>query len=67
MEHLDAKCSHPPADDSNDDDAYSSQLGLSRLAANVVYVPTSTEMPFGETADRICPPTTQSIRQYPII
>ena len=67
MENLDAKCGNCPTDDCYDDNAYilSRQIMMPAAPRNL---PTATDMfPFGETADRICPPTTQSIKLYPII
>jgi len=72
MEQLDTKRSNDPTDDGNNDNSYvlfSREAHYHfRMAAIISNLPTATDMlPLDETADSICPPTTQSIRQYPII
>lgn len=67
MEDLYPESSNDPADNCNDDNAYSGQYPPCRFLP-ISHSPTTTDMlPFGDTADKICPPTTQSIKEYPII
>jgi hypothetical protein len=53
MEDLDTKCCHRPTDDCNDNNACFISQYDSIDQPSLAYVPTATDMPPGDTADKI--------------
>lgn len=69
MEDAYTKCRHGPANNGNNHNACNvvNSRFINHAQASCD-LPTATDMfPCGDTADKICPPTTQSIKEYPII
>jgi hypothetical protein len=69
MEDMYTKSSNNPADNGDNHNAcrpkMSAHITLRYYSSDL---PTATDMPpLGDTADKIWPPTTQSIKAYPII
>ena len=63
MEDPYTKCGHNPANDSDNYDAWHT-IKYQAIALMIMNLPTATDMlPCGDTADKICPPTTQSIKE----
>ncbi|GMF70718.1 unnamed protein product [Aspergillus oryzae] len=68
MEDLIAERGYHPTTDRDDHDAYHWINTCNRNSQYHDNLPTATDMfPFGDTADKICPHTTQSIKEYPSI